>query len=30
MMKNHGFIALGKTMKEAGEMILEYLEKIRS
>jgi L-fuculose-phosphate aldolase len=28
MMKNHGFIALGKTMKEAGKITLKYLEKI--
>jgi S-methyl-5-thioribose-1-phosphate isomerase len=28
MMKNHGFIAMGKTMKEAGEITLKYLEKI--
>jgi S-methyl-5-thioribose-1-phosphate isomerase len=27
-MKNHGFIALGKTMKEAGEIALKYLERI--
>jgi S-methyl-5-thioribose-1-phosphate isomerase len=28
MMKNHGFIALGKTVKETGEITLKYLEKI--
>jgi L-fuculose-phosphate aldolase len=27
-MKNHGFIALGNTMKEAGEITLKYLERI--
>ncbi len=27
MMKNHGFIALGKTMKETGEITLKYLER---
>lgn len=28
MMKKHGFIALGTTMEEAGEIVLTYLERI--
>lgn len=29
IMKNHGFIAVGKTMSETGELLLRQLEKIR-
>ncbi len=29
MMKNHGFIAVGKSMREAGNLVLEYLSRSR-
>jgi len=30
MMKNHGFIAVGKSLQEAGDLVMNYLEKTLS
>ena len=30
IMRDHGFVSVGKTMKEAGNLVLDYLEKLKN